>query len=109
MTGQTVDALLARYGQKVEVVRDGAARSARAFLQPILDRGRETRQFLPTPLGVRREDRFLCLGREELRADRDQVRWLGGLYDVQTAQPIYVGGALSHWWAVLVPADKEEA
>ena len=43
-----------------------------------------------------------------MRAGRDQVIWNETAFQVETAQPIYVGRTLCHWWAVLVPADKEE-
>lgn len=108
MTGGTVERLMERYGQRVEVVRAGERISARAFLQPILSKGAEDPQRLPTPLGLRREDRFLYLGTQALAAGQDRVEWNGQKFWVQTAQPVYVGRALTHWWAVLLPADKEE-
>lgn len=106
---QTVNSLMRRYGQSVEVLRAGEITPARAFLQPMASR--EERQAMPTPLGVRREDQFLYLGQAqvELKAGESRVRWQGGVYQVRSAHPIYVGRELSHWWAVLVPADKEEA
>lgn len=108
---QTVNSLMRRYGQQVEVLCGGETTPARAFLQPITSQREGEQQYLPTPLGLRREDRFLYLGQPqvELRAGDSQVRWQGGLYEIQTAHPIYVGRGLSHWWAVLVPADKEGA
>ena len=108
---QTVNSLMRRYGQQVEVLEAGVVTPARAFLQPITSQKEDGHQLLPTPLGLRREDQFLYLGQPqvELNAGESQVRWLGGIYDVQTAHPIYVGRGLSHWWAVLVPADKEGA
>lgn len=104
---QSVNSLMRRYGQRVEVLRAGESTPARAFLQPITDKGEQ--QYLPTPLGLRREDRFLYLGQAqvELKAGDSRVRWRGGIYQVQSAHPIYVGRELSHWWAVLIPADKE--
>ena len=106
---QTVNSRMRRYGQPVEVLEGGEATLVRAFLQPITSQREDTRQFLPTPLGLRREDQFLYLGQPqvELKAGESQVRWQGGVYEVYTAHPIYVGRGLSHWWAVLVPADKE--
>lgn len=108
---QTVNSLMRRYGQQVEVLAAGEVTSARAFLQPITSQREEEQQRLPTPLGLRREDQFLYLGQPqvELKAGEHQVRWMGGIYDVQSAHPIYVGRGLSHWWAVLTPADKEGA
>jgi len=49
-------AILRRYGQPVTVYEgEQAGVSLRAFLQPVLERGKE--QEVPTPLGLRREDR----------------------------------------------------
>ena len=98
-------AILARYGQNVVLHRDGGKVQLRAFLQPVLDKSRE--QELPTPLGLRREDRWLYLGPPEtaLTAGTTDVRWQGQSYEVQSAH--LVGG--SHWWAVLRPRDKEAA
>lgn len=107
MIGRTIWSLMERYGQEVEVVRGEEYVSTRAFLQPILSKREDAHQYLPTPLGLRREDSFLYLGMEELTAGQDRVGWNGQKFCVQTAQPIYVGSELSHWWAVLVPADKE--
>lgn len=110
MRAGTVRDLMARYGQQVQVRRDGALTPARAFLRPVTRNRKEERQYLPTPLGLKRKDRFLYLGEPGtgLQAGLDQVLWNGTAFQVETAQPIYLGQTLCHWWAVLVPADKEE-
>lgn len=110
MIDQTVIQLMRQYGQSVELVRAGEVTPTRAFLQPITRKREEQAQYLPTPLGLRREDDFLYLGppQLELKAGRDRVRWGGRTFLIRTAHPIYVGSGISHWWAVLVPADKEE-
>ncbi|MDY3014869.1 MAG: hypothetical protein SOR61_06760 [Evtepia sp.] len=57
-------AILARYGQPVELLRRGTSLgSGRALLRPLLDR---ERQFLPTPLGQHRRESILCLGERAL-------------------------------------------
>ena len=65
--------------------------------------GRE--QQVPSPLGMRREDRFLYLGPKEaaLQAGESQVVCQDGTYEVQSAH--LVGD--HHWWAILRPRDKE--
>lgn len=110
MRAGAIQALMERYGQPVWLRRDGEVRPARAFLQAVTRNRKEERQYLPTPLGMKRKDRFLYLGEPgaEVRAGRDQVIWNETAFQVETAQPIYVGRTLCHWWAVLVPADKEE-
>ena len=108
MNRATISALLRRYGQPITLCReDGSCVEDYAFVQPI--RSTDTLQNLPTPLGIRREDRFLYLGSGSLpvKAGDDQVRCGGIRYDVVQAQPIYIGDAVSHWWAVLVPGEEE--
>lgn len=62
----------------------------------------------PQPLGLRREDRFLYLGKpEEPLTPGCWVEWNGTGYEVQTAHPIQAGGRTSHVWAVLRPRDRE--
>ena len=102
------DGILKRYGQAVTVypARDDEGVLRRAFLQPVLERGEG--QQVPSPLGLRREDRFLYLGPADLplTAGVSRVEWKGQDYEVQSAHP--VGGATTnHWWAILRPRDKE--
>ena len=100
--------ILAKYGQDVTVCqnREEAGVVLRAFLQPVLEK--KTPQTLPTPLGRRREDRFLYLGPPDtpLTAGLSLVRWMGQDYEVQSAHPVGTR-SVSHWWAVLRPRDKE--
>jgi hypothetical protein len=103
-----VNALLERYGQSVEVVREETAISARAFLRPILTKREHEHQLLPTPLGLCREDQFLYLGQEKLTAGQDRVLWQGQSFSVQSAEAIYAGGELTHYRAILAPGEKEE-
>ena len=108
MNRGAISALLRRYGQPITLRRaDGSCVEDYAFVQPI--RSTDTLQNLPTPLGIRREDRFLYLGSGSLpvKAGEGQVRCGGIRYDVVQAQPIYIGDAVSHWWAVLVPGEEE--
>jgi len=102
-------AILRRYGQPVTVYEgEQAGVSLRAFLQPVLERGKE--QEVPTPLGLRREDRYLYLGPRDvtLTAGTSRVEWKGQRFEVQSARPVG-GGQAHHWWAVLRPCDKEGA
>ena len=103
-------AILARYGQKVIIrrSREGEGLERRAFLQPVLEKGAE--QSVPSPLGRRREDRFLYLGPADipLTEGLSPVAWQGQEYEVQSAHPVGAGKA-HHWWAVLRPRDKEGA
>lgn len=99
-------ALLARYGQSVALHRGEETVRTQAFLQPGTERDRA--QEAPSPLGLRREDRFLYLGKpEEPLTPGCWVEWNGTGYEVQTAHPIQAGGRTSHVWAVLRPRDRE--
>lgn len=99
--------ILARYGQDVTVYqKEGDPGVAlRAFLQPVLEPG--TAQTTPSPLGARREDRFLYLGPANvpLTARESLVERRGELYEVQSAHPVGARTA-NHWWAVLRPRDE---
>ena len=78
-----------------------------AFVQPVLDRGTEQRE--PSPLGLRREDRFLYLGAPDRPlAPADWVEWNGAAYTVQSAHPVYLGRTALYTWAVLRPRDLEQ-
>ena len=99
-------ALLARYGQSVALHRGEETVRTQAFLQAVTERDRA--QEAPSPLGLRREDRFLYLGKpEEPLTPGCWVEWNGTGYEVQTAHPIQAGGRTSHVWAVLRPRDRE--
>jgi hypothetical protein len=97
-------AILSRHGQTVTLINGAEKRSLRAFLQPVLDKGEGER---PSPLGLRREDRYLYLGpaEEPLTVGETLVEWQGRQYEVSSAHPV---GASSthHWWAVLLPREE---
>ncbi len=110
MMDAAVAGVMRRYGQAVEVGPAGEMASARAFLQPVIHHRKDDQQYLPTPLGRRPEEQYLYLGEpgRALEAGRDRVRWNGREFLITRAHPIYVGQSLSHWWALLRPADKED-
>lgn len=102
--------IAARYGQDVRVYTCGVpeGKALRAFVQPMRDRG--TEQSVPSPLGQVKQDRFLYLGPPEPALDEDSRLEVGGeRWRVRAAQPIYVGGVLTHWWAVLTRRAQEVA
>ena len=108
MMEQEWAAILARFGQEVTLTApEGEPVAVRAFVQPILDR---QPQLVPSPLGERREERWLYLGPPEqaLTAGETAVLWDGRGFTVETARQVWAGNSPSHWWAVLRPAEKEE-
>lgn len=101
-------ALLAKYGQRVVLHQGDSTVDARAFLQPIREKGQA--QSLPSPLGWQREDRFLYLGdpNHPLSDHGDWVEFDETGYAVVSAHPVHVGNSVSHIWAVLRPRDTGE-
>ena len=102
--------ILTRYGQPVRVYTkdDPKGVSLRAFVQPMREKG--TEQSVPSPLGRVMQDRFVYLGPAEQTLDENsRVELDGERFSVQMAHPIRVGGAISHWWAVLTRRGQEAA
>lgn len=102
-------ALLDRYGQRVELfyTDGGAAVSCRALIQPLRER---KEQQLPTPLGQVRQDRWRYLGDPAVPLEGMEggyLLWKGQAYEVVTAQPVELGGAVNHWWAILRRRDPD--
>lgn len=98
-------AILAQYGQNVTVFPRNGEEGAqtRAFVQPLAERREDQR--VPSPLGLRWEDKFLYLGpgtvplEEGGRVDLGQERYM-----VQAAHSIGPG---LFWQGVLRPMDEE--
>ena len=109
MTDRAWRQILSRYGQALTLRPAGGGEgiSLKAFLQPVLQRGED--QQVPSPLGLRREDRLLYLGPagQPLTPRSTRVVWQEKAYEVQSAHPVGAG-EVCHWWAVLRPLDKEE-
>ena len=107
MMAREWSALLGRYGQSVVVHQGTKEFLCRAFMQPIRERGQE--QQAPSPLGLRREDRFLYLGDPSyVLGPEDWLEWKGRAYEVWSTHPIDLGRATLYYWAVLRPRDTEQ-
>ena len=107
MTDRAWKSILSRYGQEVTLHPAGGGEEIflRAFLQPVLQKSED--QQVPSPLGLRREDRFLYLGPADVPLkDGDEVVWQDGRYAVQSAHPVGPGPG-GHFWALLRPVDEE--
>ena len=98
MTGQWQQ-ILSKYGQNITLYRqDGEEQSADFFQQ------------LPTPLGLVRRDRWICLGGPDMALDQlgdGYIAWGGETFTVRSAQPVYLGEELVYWWGLL--AVREQA
>lgn len=89
--------MLRRHGQQAQIHMDGQCWTVRAFLQPVLDR--EPQQ-VPSPLGLRREERVLYLGPADVAIlpENTTVEWQGRCYEVRSAREVGDG---HHCWAIL--------
>lgn len=106
------DRVLERYGRDVAVCDPaGAEKTGKAFVRPILGRDRRDGEDTMTPLGEVRRERYLYLGEAALDLTglrgRGYVALDGRAFDIRRAEAIYVGGRLTHWWAVLEPRPEE--
>lgn len=101
----TMAGVLRRYGQTAVLhPEEGEDRQVRAFLQPILDRERDS---VPTPIGRREQGKYLYLAAPEgAPVGVEYIEMAGRRYKVRTARPIRVGDAISHWWAVLEAGEE---
>lgn len=111
MTGQWKQ-ILSRYGQNITLYRqDGEEGTVcRAFLQPVMEQNADFFQQLPTPLGLVRRDRWICLGGPEMALDQlgdGYIAWGGETFTVRSAQPVYLAEELVYWWGLL--AVREQA
>ena len=101
------DGVLRRYGRPVAVHRNGACLSGLAMVQPLFE---SHEQWLPSPLGRTRQDRFLCLAAPEPRLDglseEDFLEWEGVRYNVITTQSVSLGNQTLYQWAVLSVRDN---
>lgn len=107
--GGSFDAIVKRYGRAVSVERDGIVLgTGRALLQPMLD---QEAQFLPSELGVGRDERTLCLGERSLPLDpapgETLLRQGDEVFVVVNARAVDVGTQRVYWRAVL--KRREEA
>ena len=98
------DGILSRFGEDVILKNNEVDISARALIQPCLEKTKE--QELPGPLGLERQERFRYLGPAGLPLDLDTVvAWKGKEYRVQRAH-LMGEGVCPHWWAVLRPREE---
>ena len=88
-------AIAARYGQTVTLWRDGEnVGMGRAVLRPLLG---EARQFVPTDLGLRRQEMVLCLAEASLPL----------FYGVRNVSTVEAGRERIYWRAVLVRQEGD--
>lgn len=100
---------LERFGRTVTLytAQNPEGVKVKACFQPMRERG--TAKAAPTPLGWVIQDRFTYIGPAHVRLDGGVCRLEadGVCYRMHTAQPVYVGGRLTHWWAVFDRREQE--
>lgn len=112
MSMRGVTMVMRRFGMPVKAILAGEVREGYAFLQAVPERKERGRQFVPSPLGIVREERFLYLGEAELSLEGMDGGYLlceGRAYAISSAQAIYLGKTLSHWRAILTLREEEGA
>ncbi|MBR3641664.1 MAG: hypothetical protein IKN53_06520 [Oscillibacter sp.] len=100
-----LERILRRYGQRVTLLRQGEETEARAFLQPLRERG-EQEAALHTPIGRRDVRLWRYLGTEELRAG-ESVLWNGARYRVRTCRTYFIGETAVLRQATLESAEED--
>lgn len=97
-------AILNRYGRQVSVCNPGQEEiSVKVFLQPVLDRDT---QMVPSPLGLRREERMLYLGPGDVMLSPGEtvIREGQACYEVRSTRSMEDG---HHVWAILQRMEGE--
>lgn len=81
--------------------------SVKAHVQPMREKG--TAKAVPTPLGWVIQDKMTYIGPAGVHLDGGSCRMEadGVCYRMKQAQPVYVGGELTHWWAVFERRERE--
>lgn len=109
MMGEKIGRELERLGRRVTLYTpehpDGV--EVKACFQPMREKG--TAKAVPTPLGWVNQDKFTYVGPARVRLDGGRCRLAvdGVSYRMRTAQPVYAGGELTHWWAVFDRGERE--
>ena len=97
-------------GQTVTLYQQGQEEgtACRAFLQPVREKSADFFQRQPTPLGLVRQDRWICLGGPDMALDQldgGYIAWGDHTFTVRSAQPVYLGDRLVYWWGLLAVRD----
>ncbi len=96
--------ILAQYGQKVVLRREGGETAVRAFFQPIEEKapGEE-----PTALGIAPKGKWLYLGpAEEALEDVTELTWAGRAFRVLRCRDYPIGDETAYRWAVAEELDE---
>ena len=93
--------ILRMYGEPVLLFHDAQQIEVQAFIQRIRRKDPEP-PIKESPLGAEDLRRWLYIGPREQAIQEGDIIQRGDMRDmVQNAAAAYVGGELSHWWAIL--------
>ena len=107
MTG--FEKILQRYGTMATIFPEGGEDgvTAMALIQPIRDK---QRQEVASPLGWRKQERWLYLGEPDVPLEVGEdgfVRAEGMEFEVFSARRVDLGRRSCHWWGILIPREAE--
>lgn len=101
-------AIAARYGQTVTLWRDGENVGTGRAVR-VLAGG--ARQFVPTDLGLRRQEMVLCLAEASLPLEEQPGNWVlqqgERFYGVRNVSAVEAGRERIYWRAVLVRQEGD--
>lgn len=105
---RSFEKILARYGAPVTIFAGAGTEgvNAMALIQPVRDR---ERQNLPSPLGWRKEERWIYLGEPDVPLEVGKggfVRAGEREFEVYSARRVDLGRETCHWWGILVPREE---
>lgn len=105
---RSFEKILVRYGAPVTIFPDGTGEgiTAMALIQPIRDKDRQN---VPSPLGWRKDERWLYLGEPDIPLEVGEggfVRAGAREFEVYSARRVDLGRETCHWWGILVPREE---
>jgi len=99
--------VLARYGQKVTLLRGEERTEVRAFFQPVAERSPGE---VPTPIGVAPEGKWLYLGpTDEELGGVTGLEWNGKRFRLTRHRGFPVGNTIAYFWALAEEEDEVTA
>lgn len=103
---ELVEQAFARYAMEVTVEHRGGKKCARAFVQSVRREGGDE-PFAVTPVGAVEQRVWRYLGAAETPVEMgDRVCREDQRFIVRNAMPVYAGGEIVYYWAMLHPEEE---
>lgn len=104
MDGAAWKAILARYGQKVVLLREEDVTEVKAFFQPVDEK---VPGAVPTALGTAPQGKWLYLGPAEENLETvTELDWEGRAFEVIRHRAVPAGEGILYRWALAVEKDE---